>query len=241
MQQKYKFSLDGYIELISSLSDLGYAFRSFENFNRSEAHVILRHDVDMSLSDAAKLAQLEADNGISSTYFIMVSSDAYNVFSSSSKDVIRKLHEMGHNIGLHFDFSAYGVTYDEMDTSIELEASILEGIIGACVNIVSFHRPINWLLQNDKQFGGRDHTYQKKFFSEIGYVSDSAGRWAYGYPLEHESVKSRSAVQLLTHPIWWVNQNHCEPIEALQHLINQKNEDLERYLFLNCKSFKKIK
>ena len=46
---------------------------------------------------------------------------------------------------------------------------------------------------------------QPRFFSEMGYCSDSRGLWRYGHPLNHEAVEKRRSLQLLTHPIWWVS------------------------------------
>jgi hypothetical protein len=48
--------------------------------------------------------------------------------------------------------------------------------------------------------------YDKRVFSDIGFVSDSRGGWYHGHPLDHPAVKARRALQLLTHPIWWTSE-----------------------------------
>ena len=50
------------------------------------------------------------------------------------------------------------------------------------------------------------HTYEPKFVKDIGYCSDSRGGWHHGHPLSHSSVKEGKALQLLTHPIWWITK-----------------------------------
>ena len=56
------------------------------------------------------------------------------------------------------------------------------------VTMVSFHRPAPELLGHAAPLGGRAHAYQPRFFSDMGYCSDSRGRWGHGHPLEHPAV-----------------------------------------------------
>lgn len=102
-----KFLYDEYIRLMTELKDEGYHFSGYHNYNENEKTVILRHDVDMSLEAALRMAMLEREMDIHSTYFILISSDVYNAFSKRSVEYIHKIKGAGHDIGLHFDEKKY--------------------------------------------------------------------------------------------------------------------------------------
>ena len=54
--------------------------------------VILRHDIDYSLDKAVALAELERELGVSSTYFVLLTSEFYNLLS---KDNLSKISKIG--------------------------------------------------------------------------------------------------------------------------------------------------
>ena len=97
----------------------------FNEFNGQKCFLI-RHDVDWDIELAYKLAQLENNLEIKSTYFILVTSNLYNVFSPSNMKLINKIKNLNHEIGLHFDASNYKSNYDN---HAKKEAKILESII----------------------------------------------------------------------------------------------------------------
>src|SRR3954463_4717708 len=82
---------------------------SFEPFGTtSEApHVLWRHDVDLSVHRAAKLADLEAEAGVHATYFFLLRSEFYNLLEGAVLDRARRIAALGHWIGLHFDPAFY--------------------------------------------------------------------------------------------------------------------------------------
>ena len=63
--------------------------------------VILRHDVDLSLDAALRMAELEAEAGAAATYFLMTRSEFYNLDAPSGVEAIERLRELGHRVGLH--------------------------------------------------------------------------------------------------------------------------------------------
>lgn len=68
---------------------------------------IIRHDVDMDLQEAVKMAEIENEIGIRSTFFVLLTSEYYNLLSGKNTNSVKKILELGHEIGLHFDITAY--------------------------------------------------------------------------------------------------------------------------------------
>ena len=63
--------------------------------------MILRHDVDLSLDAAVRMAELEHDAGATATYFLMTESVFYNLDSSEGVAAIERLRELGHRVAQH--------------------------------------------------------------------------------------------------------------------------------------------
>ena len=59
--------------------------------------LILRHDVDRYPSQTLKMAELEFNLGITATYYFRI------VPSVFKDDVIKKVAELGHEIGYHYE------------------------------------------------------------------------------------------------------------------------------------------
>ena len=115
-----KFTYEYYTTLLRTLRE-AYRFVAFGEGKRIVGTaevplVILRHDIDMDLEAALRMSSIEKDLGIKSTYFFMVSSPLYNVFSSSGAQQVRQLLDAGHHFGLHFDCAVY---QDICDANLE--------------------------------------------------------------------------------------------------------------------------
>ena len=132
------------------------------------------------------------------------------------RDALTRIVSLGHRIGLHFD-----ATLDCTETRearADAEARYLSALAGAPVSMLSFHRPEQMWINNPASLAGLPHTYQPRYFSEIGYCSDSRGGWWRGSPLRHDAVKSGTALQLLTHPAWWVGTERSPTERLADHL-----------------------
>ena len=151
----FPFTFSGYRELIRSLLALGFETRRFADAQVNEAHLILRHDVDMSLDRALEFSRCEAAEGYNATYFILLCSEFYNPFSAKNIGIIREIAGMGHEIGLHFDASKYGNAKETLTAAARNEYAILEDILGHDVSVISFHRPATSLLDYPEPLAGR--------------------------------------------------------------------------------------
>jgi hypothetical protein len=225
-------ALGDYRELITGLLDRGYEVRDYAAAAPEQRHLILRHDVDMSLDVAVSIAELEAELDVRSTYFILLRSELYNPYAPESARLLTAIQDHGHEVGLHLDAGLYEDDPDVLDEAARRECGVLEDILGSEVRIVSFHRPAQTLLGLDRTLGGRDHAYHPRYFSGMGYCSDSRGRWGHGHPLDHPAVEAGRALQLLTHPIWWVGAG--SPQDRLNRFLEARFATLDRELAENC-------
>ena len=53
------------------------------------------------------MAEKEFELGIKSYYFFQVSSVYYNILEPQNLNLIKKIHSMGHILGLHYDASVH--------------------------------------------------------------------------------------------------------------------------------------
>ena len=95
------FTLHTYRMLLSSLSDCGYKFISFEQYLTSGSlparYVILRHDIDKRANMALAVAAIEKSLNAGASYYFRC------VDESNRAEVIRKVVDMGFEIGYHYE------------------------------------------------------------------------------------------------------------------------------------------
>ncbi len=200
-----KFTYDDYAGLLKRLGSCGYEFAGYKDWQDKTRPVILRHDIDADISKAVEMAARERDAGAASTYFVLLTSGLYNAFSKESYNGLRKIMDMEHTVGLHFDEARYPECEGDHKTLIKHiceEADILSNIIGSKVETVSMHRPSRGLLEADISIPGMINSYSKLFFSEFKYLSDSRRRWR--EPVE-EIIDSGEydRLHILTHAFWY--------------------------------------
>ncbi|HAA93680.1 MAG TPA: hypothetical protein DCE33_14615 [Rhodospirillaceae bacterium] len=230
MSEAREFSVAGYEELVAAIIGRGYEISEFGKAEPTERHLVLRHDVDMSLDAALQIAKIEKRLGISAHYFVLLRTEFYNLYSAEGLAAIEKLLSFGHHVNLHRDASLYHE--DELEEAAEWEAGCLQCITGTEVDMISFHRPAPQLLGRKELLAGKRHTYQPKYFEEMAYCSDSRGRWDHGHPLDLEALEQGRALQLLTHPIWWVSGD--TPENTLDQFLEKRIIALDTSLAENC-------
>lgn len=222
-----EFTYTEYCNLLALIKKNEYRISDYipaEISNKSR-NIILRHDIDVSLEKAVVFAELEANWGASSTYFILLTSEFYNPFSRASKMLLDEIKSMGHSIGLHFDETCYFENgqwdEDEMIGCILREKELLESIIEDDVSTVSMHRPSKKTLDADLRISGMENSYGKKYFRDIKYVSDSYHRWREDI---YNIIGCYDKIQLLTHPFWY-NEMPRTRNESLYALIEDSREN----------------
>lgn len=210
------FTYSDYRKLIALLRDNGYTFANYHNFEKHKRCIIMRHDVDNSLSQAVRLAELEKECGVQSTFFVLLRTDFYNAASASAQKILHRILELGHEIGLHFDEMAYdGGSGEDMIRRILWEKEMLSALLGTEVTTVSMHRPSKTTLDANWQIPGMVNSYGEMFFHSFKYLSDSRRRWR--EPVENIICAGEyDRLHILTHPFWYHDEEKTitESVEA---------------------------
>ncbi len=231
------FTLDAYRRLLEAMRGRGYAARGFADAEPGKRHMILRHDLDMSIEAAVPIAETEQELGVGATYFVLVRAEMYNPFSRRAQALLDEIAGLGHEIGLHLDASLYADDLAALDEAAAVECRVLEAITGKPVAVISFHCPAEALLGLESDLAGRMHAYQPRFFHEMGYCTDSRGAWHRGHPLDHPAVAEGRAIQLLTHPIWWAGAAGA-PEQRLTRFLEDRFRFLDHELAAQCAAHK---
>ena len=217
------------------IRDSGFEFKFFhEKSDDNSKEIYLRHDIDFSLEDALKIAFIEKELDIKSTYFIMLSSNSYNPLNQKNKEVIKKILDLGHEISLHFDPNSY----DDFTEGFNIEKIIFENAFNSPIKVVSLHRPGVFLdsKYRNTSLGGYMHTYQDIFFNKMDYFSDSRGVNLRKILNSSKLSDLKKNIHLLIHPIWWTKQS-SSPKERLMLWLDEYNSFLLSETKKNCKVF----
>lgn len=199
-----EFTYQAYCELLELLKAEGYSFTDYHHWEDHPRCVILRHDIDTSLEQAVQLARLEAEQGVHSTWFVLLRTDFYNPASQKSLEKLHAIQAMGHEIGLHFDEVAYGkeLTMEETKQAVIKECELLSALLEASVSTVSMHRPSKTTLEANLEIPGVVNSYGQTFFHDFKYLSDSRRRWREPV-LDIIRSGEYDRLHILTHAFWY--------------------------------------
>lgn len=233
------FTYKAYKGMIEKLLDKNYEISDYKNYKEKKKVVILRHDIDTSLEKALRIAEIEKELNVYSTYFILLNTDFYNINSEKSLKIVKEIKRLGGKIGLHFDEKKYKInSQKDYIKYVNYELNILSRILNEKIDIVSMHRPSKEFLEMDLEIPNVINSYQKVFFNKFKYISDSRMNWRESVEeiIEKNQYK---ALHILTHPFWY-EENEKTMEEKLKIFLNSAT--LERYNSLNenIKNFEEI-
>jgi hypothetical protein len=174
------FDLAHYRELLDAARAGGYRFAFFDR-EPAPGDLLLRHDVDLSLEAAVTLAELEAEEDASATYFLMPQSIFYNLASPPGETALERIRELGHRIGLHALWPRA-----ELDDRFD--------------PVVAWHNPDPPYMR--APIDGAANVMEERF--SANYRSDSNQHWRSGCPHDELRAGRFEWLQLLTHPEIWV-------------------------------------
>lgn len=207
---KLDFTFAKYIELCKKILNTGYTLLTMEEYfsldKKPDRFIIIRHDIDdeIDLAYALKMAKVEAELGMPSTYYFRTCEKVFD------KGKLREIAELGHEIGYHYEVlgDAEG-DYNNAIKLFETELSKFEDIyvvktiaqhggpLRKGLNIVTFSNIIEvlkYLVSGDKifdsweskdlwkrydfrEYGIIGEPYLSIDFNEVLYLSDTNRSW----------------------------------------------------------------
>jgi hypothetical protein len=200
------FDLEHYAEILDAAARGGYRWAFFDHEPR-ERDLFLRHDVDLSLDAALRMAELEARRDVRATYFLMTESVFYNLASSEGRDAIARLRGLGHAVALHAVYP-----HVEFDDRFD--------------RLLAWHNPDPDYMR--EPVDGAVNVMQSPWFTEGYYRSDSNQRWRSGCPHEELARGDFEWLQLLVHPEIWAYPGGTMRETMLAMLDAERERGLER-------------
>jgi hypothetical protein len=175
-----KFSLKEYKKMLLKAKRLGYKFPKLSGFkNWMDVYpksLLLRHDIDTSPLNALKMAEVEYSLGVTTNYYVLLHSKFYNPAAPPFFDALKKIVDMGHEIGLHYDCSFFEERKIDLQKGIAEDAKALENILGVKIKSISQHKPT--VSGRIKNLGSRYiDAYNDDLINKMKYISDSGFKW----------------------------------------------------------------
>jgi hypothetical protein len=225
MEELQSFTYDAYGRFLKLLKQRCKIVPFCEVSKKDDSFLILRHDVDASLEAALKMARMENDLGVRSTYFVLFSHKLYNLLQKDDLTMLREVAGLGHEIGLHYDVEVYERCDRNLRETLGNEIHLLGHLLGRKVLSIACH---NVSIMTGEDPFKNTAEYINVYDPELceNYVSDSCRAWY----LEHLSnllnFRYKKA-QLLIHPFLWT-EDVCERDAVLERLfkgVEDKNRD----------------
>ncbi len=201
----FNFTIKHYRSTIQSYLDSEYKFCNLQDdLNKNYKNkIIMVHDVDHDISLCSNFMKAEKDLKVKATYFLRLHAKSYNMLSSKSIDLAKRIIDNGGDIGLHYEPSfcpTEAITYDQ---HISQEMEILSTYIGKQISIYNLHEPTRTGKNLVSCLPEKNRCYNSQHLKDYKYLSDSSCRWREGCFSEH--INRWSKILVLTHPIWWYN------------------------------------
>ena len=176
------FTFAKYKELCETIVESEYTTLTFTQYfslkNIPEKFIILRHDVERQIEHALRMAKIENDLGIISTYYFRMKEDVFK------PEIIKEVADMGHEIGYHYEVldKAKG-DYERAIEIFEEELKKFRAICEVktiCMHGNPFSKWVNkdlWTKYNFEIFGIIGEPYLSMDYINVLYLTDTGRRW----------------------------------------------------------------
>lgn len=173
---KMDFSLDMYKELCKALqSHKTFTVLSCLTENPKPPYIVLRHDVDRNINNALKMAELENEFEIRSTYY-------FRYPKTFDVTVMKKISCLGHEIGYHYE--VLDKAKGDIKKAIDLFQSELEifrkffPVKTVCMHgnpLTAWDGKDIWKTCDFKDFGLSGEAFLS--FKNVTYLTDTGRNW----------------------------------------------------------------
>jgi hypothetical protein len=223
------FTLDHYREILAAIrrSHATLSFRDAAELGRDilklDRFVLMRHDVEFSLPSALRIAELDHEAGIRSTFFLLFSSD-YNLFEPESAALVRRILDLGHDVGLHYDLLAYERAGADPAAVARRQIELVETYWDTKVYATSCHLAMR--AGRTLELPGVVDAYDPLYVDDVKYVSDSTQKWREG--VVTSLLDRYDKIHLLMHEYYWSEEGHPFDVLLLREAHGKYNELVKR-------------
>ena len=219
-----EFSYDLFITLLKTFLNNGYTITTVHDYltnkNIPEKTLILRHDVDRYPSNTLKMAILENEIGVKSTYYFRIIPSVYK------EDVIKKVHELGHEVAYHYeDLTLVRGNFEKAIDHFENGLKMIRKFAKAetiCMHGSPMSKWDNkdiWKKYNYKDYGIIGATSFDIDYDEVFYISDNGWGWNNTSVSVRDKVKTKFNI----------------PIKSTEHLMTLiSNNKLPNRVMINA-------
>ena len=183
------FTFAKFRELCDALSSSGYELLTIRDYlqgnNERERFIILRHDIDVKPERGLKMAEIEKEHGIRSTYYIRMTEEVFKPI------IIRKIAELGHEIGYHYE--TLDKAKGDEDNAVKIFKQELDKLREVCNvdticahgnSLTSWDNRNLWNNYNFKDYDIIGEAYLSINFDNILYLSDTGRNWGNRYKVK---------------------------------------------------------
>lgn len=199
------FTIESYTKYLSIFKSKGFNFLRFDEYMSNDKPeldkiCLIRHDVDRKPNFALRMAKLEHEMGIKSTYYFRAKKCSFNI------GIIKEIESLGHEIGLHYE--SLSDTNGNVELAIkDFEKNLVEFRKVASIKTCSMHgRPFKPYDNRDIWKNDNNHQYLKEElkmlgevyldidYSDIAYINDTGRNWTQGKANRRDVVASNISV-----------------------------------------------
>lgn len=220
------FTLTKYRELCEVISNSKYKPMGLESYlTQKEGYgkiIILRHDVDSRPEHSLRIAEIEKEYKLRSTYYFRMTEKVFQ------QDIIDQIQSLGHEIGYHYE--VLDKAKGDFETAIKIFEEELEEFGKICdIRTICMHgnsrTPWNsrdiWKKYDFTEFGVMGEAYLSVDFSKLMYFSDSARTWDRKYKvkdvLDESNESNMPKIRHTNEIIDFINNEQYDGFYILTH------------------------
>ena len=229
----HAYSLPHYRYILRRARELGYRFplvRDVAFGVREGRFFLVRHDVDISPWAAERLALLEVEEGVRTTYYYRFHAPYYNLLDEKVAASVRRVAALGHEVGLHYEPGYFEALGDDPTEGTRRDIRVFEELVGFETKTIAQHQPAQGPLLGEISEKHAD-AYQRALVRDMPYFGDSGFHWREGCVCtklgQHEQIHT------LIHPPSWTISGVAwhDVLRAHADELSQRlREEMEAYI-----------
>ncbi len=226
------YNKQSYRLILQQAINQGFEFVDFFTVNLDEdkrKQIILRHDIDYSISLAYEMAEIDAEYKIKSTFALLLASPLYNPFTSTNIKIINEINQLGHNIALHH-YVVQGQSEWEIAVNIIKEMQVMRVYFPYIQPVFVWHNLPPNNLQGDIEVSDIVNADSANFVERMYYISDSVLR---NKPEKFiDALDRHKYLYMLLHPIIWMSEKDSM-VSMMSHVLTKIIRECDKEFAFN--------